>query len=374
MVKGYLNNIRILLGLLLGFIVGCTPVESISPQLALPLSPEQAEVAMPATLAKFQSPLHEDDDSNYRLGTGDHITIDIWGYPELSGQHIIGPDGKITLPLIGDFYIVDLSREKAAQAIIKAFSPYYFDLVATVRVDQYVSNRILILGQISRPGQVQFDMTPPTLLEAISLAGGLTATKGGRHSLPFTRCAIFRGRDKIIWIELEPLLTGKDLSLNIRLKRHDIVYIPDVEEKLIYVLGEVRRPGAIALTPRMSFIEALAKAGGPTIDAASNRLHIIRPKEGINQSLALSELITPNLNMNVALQEGDILYVPTNMIAKVNYAVNFLNPFSNILSIYANIESIRADRQRRQLDDLQERVEKERAAIEAEKEANVTLE
>ena len=66
-----------------------------------------------------------------------------------------------------------------------------------------------------------------------------------------------------------------------------------------------------------------------------------------------------------SLQEGDIVYVPTNTITKVNYALQFLNPFTTILGIYSNITSIQANTQRRQLDQQQERLETERAKIEA---------
>lgn len=357
-------------------LTSCTPTTvSLPEHFTLPTPRETLKTSLPQALTQFQDTVK--DDSNYYLGSGDQITLEVWGYPELSGQHVIGPDGKITLPLVGPFKLLGLSRKQAAQAISAQLSPYYMDLYITVRVDQYASNRILVLGRVARPGAVQFGMTAPTLLEAIALAGGFAKASGfagPAQSLPYSRCAVFRGHNQIIWIELEPLFTGQDLSLNLKLKRNDIIYVPDIEERLIYVLGEVHRPGALSFVPHMSFIEALAKAGGPTLDAAPNRINIIRPSEGINEALSLDELITPNEEINVALQEGDIIYVPTNTIAKINYAINILNPFSTILGIYANIESIQADRQRRQLDDLQETLETERAALEAEREQTNHLE
>jgi polysaccharide export outer membrane protein len=86
--------------------------------------------------------------------------------------------------------------------------------------------------------------------------------------------------------------------------------------------------------------------------------------------VALKQLTTPSRKANIGLKEGDIIYVPTNTIAKVNYAIQFLNPFTTLLGIYADITSIRADTQRRKLDQEKENLEAERAAIEAEKAAN----
>ena len=362
-------NLKLLLKwvILVEIIIGCTPTTP----LPLPLEPPKPRQEVPTTstqsLNYFQ--LNTTDyEKEYLLGAGDHLTVEVWGYPELSGQHTIGPDGKITLPLIGSLRITDLSREQVSKLITTRLSPYYTDLSVAVRVDQYAANRILVLGRVAHPGEIQFGMTTPTLLEAISLAGGFANASGlpeQAQSLLFTHCAIFRGRDRIVWIELEPLIMGKDLSLNIKLQRNDIIYVPDIEEKLVYVFGEVRNPGAFPLTPAMSFVELLARAGGPTQDAAPDRINVIRPTQGINRPIALKELIVPNQKFDVALQEGDIIYVPTNTITKVNYALQFLNPFTTMLGIYSNITSIQANNQRRQLDQEKERLETERAKIDA---------
>jgi polysaccharide export outer membrane protein len=370
-------NLQLKLWILVGFIAGCSSATLPIPEnFVKPSARPEITPTPPTSLAKFQTTIAQDDD-NYLLGTGDIITVEVWGYPELSDKHLLGPDGKITLPLVGPLHLVGLSREQAADAIKNKLSPFYFDLSVAVRINDYASNRVLVLGRVAHPGEIKFGMTSPTLLEAISKAGGFAEASGlpaEAQSLPYSHCAVFRGREQVVWIELEPLLTGQDLSLNLKLQRNDIVYIPDIEEKLVYVLGEVRSPGAFRLTPNMSFLELLAKAGGPTRDAAPNRINLIRPSQNINQSMALSELITPNQNMNVALQEHDVVYVPTNTIAKINYAIQFLNPFATILGVYADIESIRTDQERNRLDREEETLRSERAAIEAERAANSGLE
>lgn len=359
----------------LGLIITACTTPPLDPTLTLPESRTELNISHPNLLTRFEA-MGTQENETYYLGAGDEIHVEIWGYPELSGQHIIGPDGKITLPLLGPIKIAEVSREQAAATITQLFAPYYADLTTTVRVDRYASNRILVLGRVAKPGEVHFGMTRPTLLEAIALAGGFAEAEGltGAESLPFSRCAVFRNRDQLVWIELAPLLTGEDLSLNLRLKRNDIVYIPELEERLVYVLGEVHRPGAFRLKPRMSFFELLAKAGGPTIDAAPGRINLIRPHENLNQSIALAKLFSPDQKMNVALKEGDIIYVPTNTIAKINYAFRFLTPFSTLLDIYADIESIRADQESRSLDEQERRLQAEQEKLDAEKSRNIGLE
>ena len=73
--------------------------------------------------------------------------------------------------------------------------------------------------------------------------GGLPVGGVGAEKAVLTRVAIFRGRDKMVWVNLKNLLSGKELALNIRLQRNDVVYLPDGDDQLVYVMGEVARPG-----------------------------------------------------------------------------------------------------------------------------------
>ena len=355
-------------------LISCASGDAIPEQLTTPKARTSTPLSSMELLRAFEADVEET--MNYTLGAGDEITVDVWGYDKLSGKHIIGPDGKITVPLSGTVHLAQLDRDNAAQLIHDKLKDYYNNLSVTVRVDNYASNRILVLGRIEKPGELKFGMSAPNLLEAIALAGGVSTSDGltASESLKMTRCAIFRGKDKVVWVEIAPLLRGENLALNLKLKRNDVVYVSEIEEKLVYVLGEVRSPGALRLTSRMSFLEAIAKAGGPTIDAAPNRIQLIRPDEEINQSLALDDVISATQAPNYQLEEGDIIYVPTNTIAKLNYAIRFLTPFSSVLGIYANVESIRADSERRKLEQERDELQDQIEAFEEEKAANTGLE
>jgi polysaccharide biosynthesis/export protein len=310
---------------LLGLMMSCTAQVPPSPEFMAGFrAPEkQKQFSAPAVLAEFDA----GGDSVYRLGEGDEITVDVWGRPELSGKHIIGPDGKITIPYAGVMNITGLSRDGAAKAIAEALSPYYYDVLVTVRVDRYVANRIFILGRVANPGMLTFD-TSPTLLEAITRAGSLPVGGVGADKAALVRCAIFRDRDRIAWIDLRRLLTGEDLSLNVRLQRNDVVYIPDADDQLVYVLGEVKTPGAYQVTPNMSFLDALARAGGPSEDATTDTLYVVRPQLRAHLEFALQDLLRPTPELNVAVEEGDIIYVPRRGLAKFGYVMRQLSPLS----------------------------------------------
>lgn len=307
-------------------IIGCGAWERVpapaEPTLSAFTVPDQRiEISPLEALKRFEAA----GDPLYRLGTGDEITVDVAARPEISGQHLIGPDGRITLPIAGTIEIGGLTREDAAIAIHDALSEYYLDLFVTVRVDRYGSNRIVVLGRVENPGVLQFD-TPPTLLETLAQAGGLPLL---RKEQLLTRCAVIRG-DQILWVDVAQLLTG-DLALNIRLQRNDIVYIPDASDTPVYVLGAVATPGVYRLTPQMSFLDALSQAGGPTKDANLNKIHVLRPGGPAHLTFSLRQLLEPGAGLNVAMKEGDVIYLPRSGISQVGYIFQQLNPFSSLL-------------------------------------------
>lgn len=266
---------------------------------------------------------------NYLLFDGDDIMIDVVGRKELAGKHRIGPDGRITLPVAGPVMLRDLTRTQAADTIYKALSPFYLNIFVTVGVEKYTSNRIIVIGRVENPGAIQFD-TPPHLLEILAKAGGLPLL---RKEQVLTRCAVIR-KDKILWVDLTRLLTG-DISLNVPLQRNDVVYIPDATDTSVFVLGAVHQPGVYRLTPQMSFMDALAQAGGVTKDGNPHQLHLIRPHDGVNKRLAMEDLLTPDPKLNVAMEEGDIIFVPRNGINKVGYYIQQINPFALLLMVLA---------------------------------------
>jgi polysaccharide export outer membrane protein len=276
-------------------------------------------------LEKFNA--GEEDD--YTLGRGDEITIEVWDHPDLSGKQTIGPDGRITLSQLGALVVSGLTRDGAARAIGEKYSGFYISPVVTVRVDRYTSNHVFVLGRVMKPGALDFETTP-TLLEAITRAGGLPVGGAGAEKAALGRCAIFRGRDKIVWIELKELLKGNDLALNIRLRRNDTVYIPDSDDQLVYVLGEVHSPGAFRLTPNMTVLDALALAGGPTRDSGK-KYHVIRPSQKLEREVSLDDLLKPRPEVNFSMSEGDIVYIPRRGLATLGYVLEKLSPFTSLM-------------------------------------------
>lgn len=271
--------------------------------------------------------LEESVNPVYMLDSGDIVRVDVFGRQDVSGKFVIGPDGMITLPLVGDVFLNQLTREQAQAALDRRLRDYFSHPHVTIGVEDYASNVITVLGRVASAGRQRFPH-PPTLAEVLANAGALPIMD---KQATLTRCAIMRGRDKLIWVDLKALLNG-DLSYNFRMKKGDIVFIPDSSETAVYVLGAVFKPGSYRLTPSMTVLDVLAQAGGPTGDAAANKIGIYRAASRQASIIDFSELIGANRTANYALEDGDVLFVPNSGLADFGYLLRQISPAIGVLS------------------------------------------
>ena len=279
-------------------------------------------------LAALEGP----ENAEHLIGAGDHLKLDVWERPELSGKHVVGPDGRIGLPLVGAMPLDTLTSDEASERITTAFTRFYRRPTVQLTIEKYTSNRVTVLGRVQNPGSLSFD-NQPTLLEALARAGALPVID---KQATLTRCAIFRGRDKVIWIDLKRLLARNSTAYNLRLKPNDLIYIPDSFDTLVYVLGAVQKPGAYRLTPDMSLLDALAQAGGPNDDAAPDEITLYRPAADAAERASLAALLTNRPKRNFSLEEGDVVFIPKSGIAEAGYVMRQLLPGLSFMTFGVN--------------------------------------
>lgn len=281
----------------------------------------------------------------YRLGAGDEIALDFGGRTELNSKRIVGPDGRITLPLAGSIGVADKTREQAATAIVTALSAYYKNLSVTVGVEKYTSNRILLLGAVEHPGMITFD-APPTLLEVITRGGVLGVGGGADGASPSStrlpaipeRCAIYRGNDKVMWIDLRALLNSGSTLADLRLRRDDVVYVPSTQDRYVSLLGQIQHPGALPLDSTSTLAKLLAQAGGLNETAGANpQIRIISPSAGSTRIIAFKQLLQP-APIDLTLKPGDIIYVPQSGFNKISYALDKVSPLVSIFTAFAFLQ------------------------------------
>jgi polysaccharide export outer membrane protein len=297
-------------------------------------------------LRAFEAPAN----AEYTLGRGDEISIDFPGRPEMSVKRVVGPDGKVTLPPAGSVMIADKTREEAAAVIAASFSRFYTNLDVNVGVDKYTSNRVLLLGAVEHPGIVTFD-APPTLLELLTIGGGvyrqnqvntIPSPEGSgqllrvpsaniAYSVP-EQCAIYRGSEQVMWVDLKGLLDQGSTLADLRLKRGDVVYVPAASERYVSVLGQVTHPGALLLDRNTTLTKLLAEAGGITQLAGRNpNIHIVSKADGKSRVIPFKALLEPG-PLDLTLKSGDVIYVTESGFNSASYVLEKLSPLISIFT------------------------------------------
>src|SRR5512142_2236679 len=136
----------------------------------------QSNTAAPqgnATAPQAQAVKSATDDPSYVIGPEDMINVAVWKEPDFSSTVPVRPDGKISLPLLGDIEAAGRTPSELAQDLTGKLKKYIDDPHVTVVVTAINSKRVYILGEVNHPGAM--NMTPKmTVLQAISAAGGVT--------------------------------------------------------------------------------------------------------------------------------------------------------------------------------------------------------
>jgi len=338
-----ISNIATLLLLILS-LSGCAGL-GLEPQVAETIAPSTAfEVKKKDKAQKFASPSvikalskEKDSDQAYKLGPGDVIDITVWRRDEISRKNIIvAPDGMISVPKVGILNVTGKKITELTNDLTEILTRNYENPEVTIAVREFHNNKAFVLGRVSQPGVVNFPGNG-TLLEALALAGGLPHI--GKDTF-LTKCAIIRGNDTVIWIDLRELLAHGNMTLNAKILNNDVIFIPEAEDELIMVLGEVEKAGPIMLKRGLNLVDAVMRAGGYTNDADLEKVFIVRQagEEGTIRQVDLKKMLElGDFSQNYALMQGDIVYVGPTGMRKFNYAMEQLLPSLSVLSMSTDI-------------------------------------
>jgi len=177
-------------------------------------------VQKPAPAAPPQTAAGGAGDS-FVIGLEDVLAINVWKEAELSVPSVVvRPDGKITLPLIGDIQASGLTTRKLQEAIAERLKEFVAAPTVTVTVTKIESQKVSIVGQIAKPGAYALG-SPMTVLDLIARAGGLT------EFAKMKSIKIVRKRDgRTLNFNYKDVINGKNLSQNVWLENGDIVLVP----------------------------------------------------------------------------------------------------------------------------------------------------
>lgn len=265
--------------------------------------------------ASGSAPLIQSDTA---VGPDDVISLTVFDVPELTRQLRVGTDGNIRVPLLKKKINVNGMLpgeiETAIAAELKA-EDILVDPVVSVAVLEYRSRPVSVVGAVRVP--VTFQAMPNTrLLDAITRAGGLTDVAG--QDIIVTHTIYGQdGKSSVVnqRIPANKLMVDADDSVNIPLRGGEEVRVPEAGR--VYVIGDVRKPGAIGVhdtTGNLTVLKAIAMSDGLDGYASKKKAYIFRKEGSPDQDgvpVDVQQILQRKIP-DVTLQANDILYIPDN--------------------------------------------------------------
>jgi polysaccharide export outer membrane protein len=163
----------------------------------------------------------------YRIGVDDDLDINVWKNPELSLKVRVRPDGKISMPLIGDVPAADLTSSDLALVISKELTNFVKNPQVTVIVSNPSSSdflrRVRVTGAVKNPQSIPY-RDGMTVLDLVLLAGGLNDFASGNRATLFRKV---NGVTKAYPVKLDDLINKGNVETNYALQPSDIVSVPE---------------------------------------------------------------------------------------------------------------------------------------------------
>lgn len=258
----------------------------------------------------FKGPLRPSTSEEYRIGEEDELEISVYGDEALTKTQTVRPGGTISFPFVKSVRAVGLTTQELQEEIRRGLSRYLRNPEVSVFIKKYNSKQVFVLGEVKSPGVLRMS-SELTLLEAISRAEGL----GQNADL---QGALLIRDGQIVPVDFEQLFRRGNFSHNVTLKPNDTILIPNTEHRIAQVLGEVKNPGVIKLTPGVTLAESIALTGGFTKDAVTEDIVILRGGLAHPRMIKVNfDEITQRGNTahNVTLEPLDVVYVPRTFLA-----------------------------------------------------------
>jgi polysaccharide biosynthesis/export protein len=267
--------------------------------------------------------------SSVTLGPGDEVTLGAPDIQELDKRVLrVQADGTVNVPEVGPLKAEGLTPEKFQRVLTDALKTQFRNPQISFTSIEVKSKPVSILGAVNHPGVQQAD-GDRTLLELISLAGGLRSDAGPiikvtrdgtdeASAFPAGIRPVLTDGHITAELPVASLFSGENPAENIRILPGDVITVP--KEKLVYVVGDVKRAGGFPIgeTNDFTVLKAISMAQGLDSFADIAHTRILRSAangQHTEEELDLKKLLAGKAE-DVRLQANDILFIPNSATKK----------------------------------------------------------
>jgi polysaccharide export outer membrane protein len=236
--------------------------------------------------------------AEYRIGSGDVVRINVYQNPDLAIETRVTEAGLISYPLLGSIRVGGLSVTATEKLIADGLRSGNFvkQPQVTLVVTQVRGNQASVLGMVNRPGRYPIEVADMRLTDLLAMAGGTAVNGSDMVVVTGTR----EGKPFRAEVDMPSVFatggTGKDMLIN----NGDSIWVD--RQPLVYIYGEVQRPGPMRVERGMTVMQSLATGGGLTQRGTQKGIRIHRKAAD-----GKVQVLEPVLDDKV--QDGDVVYV-----------------------------------------------------------------
>lgn len=291
-----------------------------------------AQSSEPVTQPDSQPPSSKS--SAVQIAPGDVLDISVFDVPELSQQVRVGADGTAQLALIGSTQVAGMTAQQAAETIARALHDRNFLVRPQVNllIKEPAVQGVSVVGEVQHPG-IYSIVGSRTLLDAISLAGGLTNVADTKVTVKHRA----QGTANVT-VNLRNDDANASLAADVQVFPGDMVVVP--RAGVVYVMGDVARPGGFVMqnSGKITLLEAVAQAGSVLPSAAGNQAVLLRKTDdGYTSSKVDINKIARGKEADFPLHANDILFVPNSKLKNAVHNTGLIASAAATASIYAII-------------------------------------
>ena len=288
---------------------------------------------------------------NYKLSSGDVLSIYLWAYPDITpptttinneqsvqaNGYQIDQNGYIQFPMIGRYKAAGKSLTQVNQELRSQLGRYLKTPDVIARVLSYQGQRFSVQGNVTKGGQFALSDQPVSVYTALGMAGGVNSQQGDNASITLVR----QGRTyKLNTIELEK--AGLSLH-NLLIQPNDTLYINSRENQKIYVMGESGKNQSLPMRDQgMSLSDVLGESLGLNpLSASRSKIYVVRSQPNVTHTevyqMDLSSIADFGLANQFKMRSNDIVYVDASGLARWQRVINQVVPFSSLVNTANNL-------------------------------------
>jgi polysaccharide biosynthesis/export protein len=236
--------------------------------------------------------------AEYRLGSGDAIRISVFQNPDMTLETRVSEAGTISFPLLGTVRVGGLSISEAENRIAEGLRKGNFvkQPQVSILVMKVTGNQASVLGAVNQPGRYPLELADTRLTDLLANARGVAASGGDLLVVSGQR----GGKPFRMEVDLPTLFGPNGREQDIIIQNGDVLWVDRFP--LVYIYGEVQKPGQIRLERGMTLLQGLAAGGGLTLRGTDRGIRVHRKgPDGKVQELKPA--------MDEALKDGDVIFV-----------------------------------------------------------------